>query len=82
MVTVQCFVYIIIPYQEIIGNYSTETGKVIQRIIIPYQEIIGNYSCKTLLPIKPYIIPYQEIIGNYSEVIVEHSKYRLYHTKK
>ena len=34
----------IIPYQEIIGNYSILAGDLIDDFIIPYQEIIGNYS--------------------------------------
>ena len=34
----------IIPYQEIIGNYSYDFFTVKTEDIIPYQEIIGNYS--------------------------------------
>ena len=34
----------IIPYQEIIGNYSMPTDAASAPAIIPYQEIIGNYS--------------------------------------
>ena len=34
----------IIPYQEIIGNYSSTGQGKSARTIIPYQEIIGNYS--------------------------------------
>ena len=34
----------IIPYQEIIGNYSLYDTKGMRKAIIPYQEIIGNYS--------------------------------------
>ena len=34
----------IIPYQEIIGNYSTSKNGREFLTIIPYQEIIGNYS--------------------------------------
>ena len=36
---------IIIPYQEIIGNYSMLAIVNASEAIIPYQEIIGNYSC-------------------------------------
>ena len=36
----------IIPYQEIIGNYSPMQPHDISQAIIPYQEIIGNYSCQ------------------------------------
>mgnify|MGYP007100290278 CR=1 FL=1 len=35
---------LIIPYQEIIGNYSTDIMYIGTILIIPYQEIIGNYS--------------------------------------
>ena len=34
----------IIPYQEIIGNYSQYPFNNSTQSIIPYQEIIGNYS--------------------------------------
>ena len=34
----------IIPYQEIIGNYSLFNENHEEDAIIPYQEIIGNYS--------------------------------------
>ena len=34
----------IIPYQEIIGNYSRTGNNREREVIIPYQEIIGNYS--------------------------------------
>ena len=36
--------YPIIPYQEIIGNYSLYSNILQYVNIIPYQEIIGNYS--------------------------------------
>ena len=36
--------FIIIPYQEIIGNYSIVLDVIAFPTIIPYQEIIGNYS--------------------------------------
>ena len=35
---------LIIPYQEIIGNYSSASVSFSSSSIIPYQEIIGNYS--------------------------------------
>ena len=56
----------IIPYQEIIGNYSLSPNTVSIISIIPYQEIIGNYSVVLQLLPWNFIIPYQEIIGNYS----------------
>ena len=59
----------IIPYQEIIGNYSHATDLATRYYIIPYQEIIGNYSFLDESQEKERIIPYQEIIGNYSAFI-------------
>ena len=56
----------IIPYQEIIGNYSSGNAALLPAIIIPYQEIIGNYSETAAAVFFATIIPYQEIIGNYS----------------
>ena len=56
----------IIPYQEIIGNYSYKRYKHRLLLIIPYQEIIGNYSKEGEHWMDLTIIPYQEIIGNYS----------------
>ena len=56
----------IIPYQEIIGNYSIARKYRKRDLIIPYQEIIGNYSLVSVKVEKNKIIPYQEIIGNYS----------------
>ncbi len=57
---------LIIPYQEIIGNYSTVYDSMSNVPIIPYQEIIGNYSSASSSQDSLPIIPYQEIIGNYS----------------
>ena len=57
----------IIPYQEIIGNYSARSDTQPLKSIIPYQEIIGNYSRSDYCYRCKGIIPYQEIIGNYSE---------------
>ena len=59
-------IYEIIPYQEIIGNYSNFYLTVTHAEIIPYQEIIGNYSMQYASCLHDLIIPYQEIIGNYS----------------
>ena len=57
----------IIPYQEIIGNYSPYDFPYMKNCIIPYQEIIGNYSNSGSMQAPDAIIPYQEIIGNYSQ---------------
>ena len=63
--TQYCSSYII-PYQEIIGNYSCISCIFVPILIIPYQEIIGNYSSFFNSIDYCLIIPYQEIIGNYS----------------
>ena len=34
----------IIPYQELLGNYDGNTGRVCKTLIIPYQELLGNYD--------------------------------------
>ena len=34
----------IIPYQELLGNYNLFAGGVIGIMIIPYQELLGNYN--------------------------------------
>ena len=56
---------LIIPYQELLGNYDC-FGVVQHSLhIIPYQELLGNYD---LIKSKGYnkkIIPYQELLGNY-----------------
>ena len=72
----------IIPYQEIIGNYSIVQNPLILSRIIPYQEIIGNYSWLEGNYYKVDIIPYQEIIGNYSVAGAQLRLEELYHTKK
>ena len=72
----------IIPYQEIIGNYSSIVWNINTGIIIPYQEIIGNYSERVHAHLCRHIIPYQEIIGNYSDLEFISTSVRLYHTKK
>ena len=72
----------IIPYQEIIGNYSQFQSPCWPLAIIPYQEIIGNYSDTNVGIIKGGIIPYQEIIGNYSRDLTVVFALELYHTKK
>ena len=64
---------LIIPYQEIIGNYSLHPMQTISGRIIPYQEIIGNYSPTIIDGIPKSIIPYQEIIGNYSDHVGTHT---------
>ena len=56
---------LIIPYQELLGNYDTVYGVHAVCAIIPYQELLGNYDphCRGLP--RAVIIPYQELLGNY-----------------
>ena len=39
------FALLVIPYQEIIGNYNDNDLYNVELEVIPYQEIIGNYNC-------------------------------------
>ena len=56
----------IIPYQELLGNYDWFWGTGWLAAIIPYQELLGNYD----IPHPPHkpdvIIPYQELLVNHS----------------
>ena len=69
---------LIIPYQEIIGNYSAQWTVESRKSIIPYQEIIGNYNHFLRILDLKFIIPYQEIIGNYSFWLSFHAVSLLY----
>ena len=56
---------LIIPYQELLGNYDP-AGRCTRRAdIIPYQELLGNYDHGGKLKCHYSIIPYQELLGNY-----------------
>ena len=57
---------VIIPYQELLGNYNTIYNFVRIVSIIPYQELLGNYNQLCLLQRTHIIIPYQELLGNYN----------------
>ena len=35
---------LIIPYQELLGNYDSNYAVTAWRVIIPYQELLGNYD--------------------------------------
>ena len=35
---------VIIPYQELLGNYDAKVVLCFSRAIIPYQELLGNYD--------------------------------------
>ena len=37
---------LIIPYQELLGNYDVLLVNGRNSFIIPYQELLGNYDCK------------------------------------
>ena len=56
---------VIIPYQELLGNYDYIYCNSLHIFIIPYQELLGNYDDKSSILIITYIIPYQELLGNY-----------------
>ena len=58
---------IIIPYQELLGNYDAEEIDDVIEFIIPYQELLGNYDCILIAVSSVMIIPYQELLGNYDE---------------
>ena len=58
---------LIIPYQELPGNYNIDADTVQDHIIIPYQELPGNYNLLLLTSLTSFIIPYQELPGNYNE---------------
>ena len=57
---------LIIPYQEINGNYNKRWKRNSTTPIIPYQEINGNYNVSNFKAAAVLIIPYQEINGNYN----------------
>ena len=56
---------LIIPYQELLGNYDVEDLLKCLTMIIPYQELLGNYDPGRVLVQRAVIIPYQELLGNY-----------------
>ena len=60
-----CGMALIIPYQELLGNYDAFEEPAAHLLIIPYQELLGNYDRFPVLIGKPEIIPYQELLGNY-----------------
>ena len=59
---------IIIPYQELLGNYNQYRLKEFKSCIIPYQELLGNYNRRNWRRVQAVIIPYQELLGNYNTV--------------
>ena len=56
---------IIIPYQELLGNYDILSVFCPTFPIIPYQELLGNYDGRDVVDLTLDIIPYQELLGNY-----------------
>ena len=58
---------LIIPYQELLGNYDAGRQRRAAAAIIPYQELLGNYDCPGQRPSAYSIIPYQELLGNYDQ---------------
>ena len=59
---------IIIPYQELSGNYNYSRRYHWRYRIIPYQELSGNYNTAQSGKTDSFIIPYQELSGNYNGV--------------
>ena len=57
---------VIITYQVITGNYSSEKKQSVLLSIITYQVITGNYSWSIAIRKTLCIITYQVITGNYS----------------
>ena len=56
---------VIIPYQELLGNYDRQLYVCPEHHIIPYQELLGNYDLARSVTADIVIIPYQELLGNY-----------------
>ena len=71
----------IIPYQELLGNYNRRLVDVYGGTIIPYQELLGNYNLDCFDRYNNGIIPYQELLGNYNLITGYVLKIKLYHTK-
>ena len=59
--------FIIIPYQEKLGNYNYPYDGAYKIPIIPYQEKLGNYNYDRNITATKTIIPYQEKLGNYNK---------------
>ena len=59
---------LIIPYQELSGNYNSWAGPPVDVQIIPYQELSGNYNFSSSGRSRSTIIPYQELSGNYNKI--------------
>ena len=72
---------IIIPYQELLGNYDTRAKDWYAWNIIPYQELLGNYDDYAEIAPGALIIPYQELLGNYDNLDEACDALELYHTK-
>ena len=58
----------IIPYQELLGNYDWICRTTQAPCIIPYQELLGNYDINLYNRDYYRIIPYQELLGNYDNI--------------
>ena len=50
---------VIIPYQELLGNYDFTLIAANAGYIIPYQELLGNYDFQIIDNALRRIIPYQ-----------------------
>ena len=38
-------VLMVLPYQELLGNYNLGEMPVYTDEVLPYQELLGNYNC-------------------------------------
>ena len=62
---------LIIPYQELSGNYNTANRATSGVLIIPYQELSGNYNMTEESFLRTRIIPYQEPSDKYQTSVTK-----------
>ena len=75
------FLFPIISYQVMTGNYSKEEERIKKQQIISYQVMTGNYSMRRESHSAGTIISYQVMTGNYSFALRIVSAFASYHTK-
>ena len=64
----------VIPYLELLGNYSQRVNLQNSHHVISYQELSGDYSSLIVQILLLQIIPYQELSGDYSPIADDVSK--------
>ena len=57
---------LVLPYQEMRGNYNEKLGEYHRPSVLPYQEMRGNYNTVRRSPCNTRVLPYQEMRGNYN----------------